>query len=99
MSWYKMIKTSSLYGYWISPNGEEFRIDADAFEAFEFTISGYEPLREWLKWHQVPYLNRKFKYEDAKRLILLIHRIKKQLAIQPELDEEVVKLFSVEALL
>jgi len=27
MSWYKIIKISSTYGYWISPNGEEFRID------------------------------------------------------------------------
>ena len=27
MSWYTIMKTSSIYGYWISPNGEEFRIE------------------------------------------------------------------------
>jgi hypothetical protein len=52
-------------------------------------VSGYVPLREWLKWHKKAYLNRKFNFDDARRLSALLSRLEGQIAVLKEIDDEV----------
>ena len=49
MSWYKIIKTSSIYGYWISPDGKEFKIEESMRHKETAENIGFKDLDEIFK--------------------------------------------------
>jgi hypothetical protein len=77
-----------------------YRVAYIGRSALSMEISRYNPLEQWLKWHRAPYLNRKFSYEDAKRLSKLLTRLEDQVfviarvnkLVEQLLDQSVTKL-------
>lgn len=73
-------------------DGSSYRVTDIASSALSMAISGYDPLEQWLKWHRKPYLNRKFGYEDAKRLSRLLSRLEKQVFVIARINKLVEQL-------
>jgi hypothetical protein len=70
----------------LAADDQRYTIAGIDIEAVSASVSGHVPLREWLKWHKRPYLNRKFNFDDAQRLSALLTRLEVQLKVLKEID-------------
>lgn len=86
-----------LMGYDILPEKEQILlkgedgklrdIDGIEKEVAEFSVGGYQVLREWLKFHSQPYLRSTFKKEQLLELLSTCARIRKHIDISVQVDE------------
>lgn len=64
----------------------------------DFSISGYNILREWLKYHSYAYYRKQLSPEDIQDLISLVKRIRLYLDEYERLDDLIMEILSSELL-
>ena len=65
-------------------------------EILRFRISGYNVVKTWLKFHSWPYTRADFDKPDLEQFCILIFKIKEQIRLINDIDEEVRKIMSGE---
>ena len=55
-------------------------------QVLDLPISGYIPIKEWLKFHSQPYSRMELKIEDLLELQEITERIEKQLTLMDKID-------------
>ncbi|MDX9832966.1 MAG: type ISP restriction/modification enzyme, partial [Anaerolineae bacterium] len=58
----------------------------------DFTVSGYQVLQQWLKFHSYRYTRIAFTSEQFTNLLKLLHQIRSQISIVEALDEDVSRI-------
>lgn len=71
-------------------------IEPIAEEVLEFRVSGYEVVGQWLRMYTYAYMRTTFKKEDFRKLLELLERIRRQIEVTQELDDEIAQLLKGE---
>lgn len=70
----------------VLPNGEVMIQPVD-YDVSQFNVSGYNVIREWLKYHSFAYFRKEISINEINNLLSLIKRIRLYLNLYDSLDE------------